>query len=246
MDRYIDYQEVSEYGRYFVNNVLPLVGASPLVDVETLRRQVLAAVEILEAHLQGADTQKSSVRTERGSIDETVEQMRDVLRRFYRFLQSLPPQTLLDMAAFFAGGKLGNLAQNKPEDVLAQADATLRGFSAPAHANLPGATMWQADIRTARTALAEAVTGKHGASSSASRAVGSLGQAREDFLHVYNKVAKRLIRGLLADLQREHEMRRYFRDMQVHEDRAATPAEPPAGLPDTLPGDEDDAPELAP
>lgn len=245
MDRYIDYQEVSEYGRYFVNNVLPLVGASPLVDVESLRRQVLAAVEILEAHLHGASAQKSSVRTERGSIEETVEDMRDVLRRFYHYLQSLPPQTMLDTAAFFAGGKLGNLAQQKPEDVLAQADATLRGFSAPAHADLAGAGAWQADIRTARTALAEAVTGKHDASSGATRVVDSLGQARLDFLHVYNKVAKRLIRGLLADLQREHEMRRYFRDMQVHEDRAAAPAQPPAGLPDTLPDDQDDAPELA-
>jgi hypothetical protein len=241
VDRYIDYREVSEYGRYFVDNVEPLVGASPLVDVDALRRQVLAVVEALEARLQGADTQKSSVRTERDSIEESVEDMRDLLRRFYRFLQSLPPQTKLDMAAFFAGGKLGSLGQHKPEDVLAQADGTLRGFSAPAHAELPGASAWQADIRTARTTLSQAITGKHGASSGATSAVGSLGQAREDFLHVYNKVAKRLIRGLLADLKREHELRRYFRDMQVHEDRAASPGEPPAELPD----DEDVAPELA-
>jgi hypothetical protein len=244
VDRYIDYQEVSEYGRYFVNNVLPLVGASPLVDVEMVRRQVLAAVEALEAHLQGAHTQKSTVRSERGSIEETVEAMRDLLRRFYRYLQSLPPQTKLDMVAFFAAGKLGNLGQYKPEDVLAQADGALRGFSAPAHAALPGATTWQADIVAARTTLSDAIAGKHGASSGATTAVGSLGQAREDFLHVYNKVAKRLIRGLLADLQREHELRRYFRDLQVHEDRAAAPGEP--SPPDTLPDDEDAAPELAP
>jgi len=105
--------------------------------------------------------------------------------------------------------------------------------------------MWQADIRATRTALAEAVTGKHGASSGATRVVGSLGQARLDFLHVYNKVAKPLIRGLLADLKREHELRRYFRDMQVHEDRAAAPGATPPAPPDTLPDDEDVAPELA-
>ena len=245
MDRYIDYQEVSEYGRYFVDNILPLVGASPLVDVETLRRQMLGVVEVVEAYMQGANTQKSSVRTERGSIEVSVEDMRDILRRFYRFLQSLPTQTKLDMDAFFAAGKLGNLGQHKPEDVLALADGALRGFSAPVHAELPGASMWQADIRATRTALAEAVSGKHGASSGATRVVGSLGQAREAFLHVYNKVAKRLIRGLLADLGREHELRRYFRDMQVHEDRAAAPGAPPAELPDTPPDDQDVAPELA-
>lgn len=237
MDRYIDYQEVSEYGRYFVNRAVSLVGLSPLVDVVTLRQLVLAAVEALEAHLQGADVQKSSVRTERGSIGETVEAMRDVLRRFHRYLQSLPPDVKLDMAAFFAGGKLGNLAQHKPEDVLAQADGALRGFSVPANAELPAASAWQADVLAARTALSEAIQGKHGASSGATTAVGSLSQAREDFLHVYNKVAKRLIRGLLAEAKREHELRSFFRDLQVHEDRAGAPAVPP----DPLPGGEDEA-----
>lgn len=241
MDRYIDYQEVSEYGRYFFHQSVSLVGASPLVDVATLRQQVLAAVEALEALVQGAEVQKSSMRMERGSIDETLEQTLDVLRRFYRYLQSLPSSVMVDMAAFFIGGKLGNLGQSKPHDVLAQADGALRGFSAPVHAGLPAASAWQADILVARTALSQAIEGKYGASSGTTRAVGSLGQAREDFLHVYNKVAKRLVRGLLADMKREHELRSFFLDLQVHEDRAGAPA----GLPDTLPVEDDTAPAQA-
>lgn len=234
MDRYIDYQEVSEYGRFFYRQSVSLVGASPLVDVAVLRQQVLDAVERLEARLQGADLQKSSMRTERGGIDETVELMRDVQRRFYRYLQSLPPHMKVDMAAFYPAGKLGNLAQHKPHDVLALADGTLRGFSAPIHAELPAASVWQADILTARMALSQAIEGKQGASSGASLAVGSLAEAREDFLHVYNKVAKHLVRGLLAEMKREHELRHFFLDLQVNEDRTGAPAE--------LPDSEDVAP----
>lgn len=50
--------------------------------------------------------------------------------------------------------------------------------------------------------------------------------ARESFLHVYNKVAKKLIAGLLADLGREREYELFFTDLTVNE--GGSPAKKPA------------------
>jgi hypothetical protein len=53
-DRYIDYWEVSVYGRYCASTVRTLVGASPLVDMEVLAQRILAAVDAVEAEMQRA------------------------------------------------------------------------------------------------------------------------------------------------------------------------------------------------
>jgi hypothetical protein len=233
VDRYIDYREVSQYGRYFVDRVAELVGASPLVDVEALRQMVLAAVMAVEAGMLGTDTQHSSLRTERGGTDASAEALADLLRRYYLHLQSLPPQVSFDLAAFFPAGKIKSVSGLKPEDLLSRADDVLRGFAMPANALLPDVATWQPQIVVARANLASAIGGKLSAAHEASGATGSLAQARERFLHVYLKVARPLIRGLLAQLGREHELRRFFRDMQVPESRApGQPREEPGSLPD--------------
>jgi hypothetical protein len=243
VDRYIDYREVSQYGRYFFERVAELIGLSPLVDVEALRQLVLAAVVAVEAGMLGTDTQKSSLRTERGGTEASGETLADVLRRFYLYLQSLPPQVSYDLAAFFPSGRIGPVGSLKAEDLLSRADDVLRGFAMPANASLPDTATWQVEITVARANLAGAISGKLGAAQGASGATESLGQARERFLHVYLKVARPLIRGLLAELGRAHELRRFFRDMQVQESRApGEPREEPDDLPD---GDTDGGSELA-
>jgi hypothetical protein len=235
VDPYIDYEEVSVYGRYFYRQAESLIGASELVDVEMLRRLVLARVEGVETELLGVGGPRSVERLGRGSVGETTEEMRDNLRRFYFHLQSLPVRSGVDIAAFFAGGKLGRISQHKPEDLLAQGDAVLRGFTLPASSALPEATRWQTDISASRQALDQAIHGKLSATNSASAGTSSLTQARTRFLVVYNKVAKRLIRGLLAELGREHELRRYFRDLQVNEEREIV-----GDVPDALAGNDKD------
>lgn len=235
MDPYIDYQEVSVYGRYFYRQSEPLIGASELVDVGVLRRLVLNRVEAVEAELLVVGVPKSIERLGRGNVGEASEEMRDNLRRFYFHLQSLPARSGVDVAAFFADGKLGRISQHKPEDLLAQGDAVLRGFALPSSATLPEATRWQGDIAASREILDQAIHGKLSAANGASAGVGSLSQARTSFLTVYNKVAKRLIRGLLAELGREHELRRYFRDLQVNEEREIV-----GDVPDELAGNDND------
>ncbi len=235
MDPHIDYQEVSVYGRYFYRQSESLIGASELVDVAALRRLVLGRVEGVEAELLGVGAPRSIERLGRGSVVETTEEMRDHLRRFFFHLQSLPASSGVDIAAFFAGGKLGRISQQKPEDLLAQGDAVLRGFALPASATLPEAARWQTDIAASRQALDDALHGKQSATNSASAGTGSLSQARTSFLIAYNKVAKRMIRALLAELGREHEFRRYFRDLQVNEDREIV-----GDVPDELAGNNSD------
>ncbi|HWN69377.1 MAG TPA: hypothetical protein VNM90_17170 [Haliangium sp.] len=236
MDRYIDYREVSQYGRFFVDRMVELVGASPLVDVEAVRQLVLGAVVAVETGMLGTGTQQSSLRTERDGSETSAEALADLLRRYYLYLQSLPPQVSFDLAAFFPAGKIKPLSSLKAEDLLSRADDAMRGFAMPANALLPNAVTWQGEIAVARLNLAGAIGGKLDAAHGASGATESLAQARERFLHVYLKVAKPLIRGLLAQLGREHELRKFFRDMQVQESRApGQPREEPGDLPDDLP-----------
>jgi hypothetical protein len=248
VDPYIDNHEAVLYGRYFYRCAEPLLGASQVFNVEALRQLVLIKAEAVAAGMTGADTPKSEVRTGRDAVEESNEELLDRLRRFYHYLQSLPASASVDVGAFFANGKLGKISKHKAEDMLSRAETVMRGFTTPTSAGVPNGAEWQADILLARTRLNDALNGKLGASNTASTSGGSLAQAREEFLHVYNKVAKRAIRGLLAELGREDELRLYFRDMQVNEDRtrpAGTPAEPgtePAGEP----AGDDDPSEIAP
>ena len=227
MDRYIDYREVSLYGRYFLERVLELVGASPMLDVELLRQKVLAKIVVVEDEQRGTNAQRSSLRTERGGTEESAEALADSLRRFHLYVQSLPAQVSIDLAAFFPSGNLGTVSGISPENLLMRADEVLRGFVAPANAEVPELAPWEVEIAANRLVLADAISGKHGAIHDTTGATSSLVQARRDFLHVYQKVARPLIRGLLAELGREHELRRYFRDMQIPDRRPPGTPEAP-------------------
>jgi hypothetical protein len=247
VDPYIDNHEAVVYGQYFFQHVEPLIGASQVVDVEVLRQLVLLKVNAIEAGMTATDTPKSDVRAGRDVVEELNVELVDRLRRFHYYLQSLPASANVDVAAFFANGKLGKISSRKPEDVMARASTVMRGFTTSSGPRVPGGPEWQADILVARTRLNDAIQGKLGASNTATTSGGALIQAREEFLHVYNKVAKRAIRALLAELGREDEFRIYFRDLQVNESRPR-PTEPGAD-PGTGPGAEpigDDPSEIAP
>lgn len=229
MDPYIDNHEAVLYGRYTYRRTEPLVGASQVIGVQALRELVLGVTNAVEARMTDADTPRSDVRTGREAVEELNEELLDRLRRFFHYLQSLPASANVDVGAFFANRKLGKLSQHSPEDLVARADTVMRGFTTPTSARVPNGAEWQGEILLARTRLDEAVNGKQGASNTASTSGGSLAQARAEFLHVYNKVAKPAMRALLAELGREHELRLYFRDLQVNEDRTSpgdTSAEP--------------------
>lgn len=235
MDPYIDNPEAILYAHYFFQHAEPLIGASQVVNVEVLRQLVLAKANALETRMTGVGAPRSDVRTGRDAVEELQEELLDRLRRFYHYLQSLPGSANVDVGAFFANRKLGKLSQHKAEDLVARADTVMRGFTTPTSARVPNGPDWQAEIVVARARLNDALQGKLGAANTATTSGHSVAQAREEFLHVYNKVAKRAIRALLAELGREDEMRLYFRDLQVNENRAR-----PAG-PGTEPGDDEPA-----
>jgi hypothetical protein len=244
VDTYIDNHEGVLYGRYFHRHSEPLVGASNVFNVGVLREIVLLRAENLHTAMTVADSPRSVVRTGRTEVDVASDEVLDRLRRFYYFLQSLPDSANVDVGAFFANRRLGNLSQQKPEDMMSRAETVLRGFTTPSSARVPNGVVWQTEIVDARTALADALVGKLGAANSTSTAVGSVARARAELLHVYNKVAKPAIRGLLAELGREGELRLYFRDLQVNEGRPRPPGTP--AEPDDQPGGDvpagDDAP----
>ena len=225
-DRYIDYSEVIIYGHYCAHAVRTLVGASPLVDMEVLAQRILAAVEAVEVELQRAGFHGSSFRMGRGDSSEATRRMRDLLRRFHHHLKTLPPEDR-DIAAFFPGGKLDGVHRIKPEDLVSRAEQALRGFRVPRHADLPGASTWQPALQDARDTLDAAIHGKQRAEHGTILATRDMMAARERFLDLYNGVAKPLVRGVLRDLGRAKEYRRFFRDLQVNEGRQpAAPDEP--------------------
>ena len=248
-DPYIDYKEVSEYGRYLEARLEQLVGLSRLVDVPELRQRVLAAVEGVEAELKAIRLQQSSVRSGRASTSVAAEEMTGTLRRFHHHIETQPPGTSMDRAAFFPRETSGKLSRLKPADLLARADEVMDGFAVPVNAAMPDAAKWMGEITVKRLALADSLGGKHGARHGRSLATSALSAARERFLHVYNVVAKRLVYVLLADLGRLDEYRQFFLDLQVNEGgRATAPADGDIGdgIDDGIDGDIDDAEPGAP
>ena len=216
-DTYIDYDEVSEYGRYFAAMLETLIGASSVVDIAAFRQRVLAEVEAVEAEHAKAQMQQSGMRTERGGTAGAVEATSRVLRRFHHHLDTLPPDALVDRLAFFPGGTLGKLSRLKPADLLGRADDVLRGFQVDVNAALPDAARWQAEILAERAALAEVLADKHSARHDKTEAVSALMAARERFLHVYNVMGKRLVHVVLADIGRLDDYKRFFLDLQLNE-----------------------------
>jgi hypothetical protein len=223
-DSYIDVLEVEEYTRYFLRQVMSLVGASTLVNVEALSERVQRVQEKVERELVARGLLHSSLRVSRSDTGDAYEELLDAIRRFHRYLQSLPPGTMMDAAAFFPGGYTGS--RRKPADVLAQGKLVLRGFDVPVNANIPAAPEWKATFTTGCDALEQAISGKGDAARVAGNTTSALQDARREFVAVYNGLAKRLVRAVLQDIGREHEFRSFFLDLQVNEAGARAPEEP--------------------
>jgi hypothetical protein len=242
-DRYIDNREVVEYGRHFIREVRRLIGLSPLVDIALLQQLVQGIVDAMETALAQTNRQQSGARTGRTGTSEAAADTTDALRRFHYHLKTLPQDTKFDHEAFFAGATLGGIVKLKPADLLARAEYTLTGFTAPANAELPGADEWLPVIQDARDALAAAIAGKQEASGNSKDATGSASEIRDRFLNIYNNVAKRLVWAVLAEVGRLDDYRRYFLDLHVNEDGRGPVIEAPDAGPGVEPGVPDAKPD---
>lgn len=235
VDRYIDYDEVSEYGKHFIHQLPSLAGQSDLVNLAKLDALVSNAISAVEIELQKTSGDRSDLRGERVGTVEATLALRDCMSRFYYFLRSLPASTPVDFQAFFAGNTMGDLGNLKPADLEAKAADVLRGFDATQNKGLSALTPWKSEIANARQTLFEALAGKGNATGKAFVATAALVDARKNFLQAYNKVAKPIVRGLLAQLGRENEYTLFFKDLTVNEGGPAhAPAvEPPPAPPAT-------------
>jgi hypothetical protein len=137
--------------------------------------------------------------------------------RFYYSLRSLPKTTDFDFDALFPGHTMGDLASLKPADVVAKADAVLRGFDNSKNKAIADFAKWKNEIETTRQTLSDALSGKGNASGKSFVATTALVEARNNFLRAYNKVAKPALRALLAQVGRENELHLYFKDLTVYE-----------------------------
>lgn len=231
-DRYIDYDEVSEYGRPLLSALASLAGQSNLADLAKLESLVSAAIVAVESELQSAKIDRSSLRGERAGTAEASEALRDGITRFFHFIRSLPKSVGVDVDAFFPGRTLGGVAHLKPADLLSKGRDLLRGFDTPKNKGIAALSTWTSEIDSMCQTLSIAITGKGDASADAFVATAELIAARKNFLHVYNRVAKPIVRGVLAHLGREDEFPLFFKDLTVNEGGSSTPAQnAPAATP---------------
>ena len=112
---------------------------------------------------------------------------------------------------------MGDLGHLKPADLEAKAADVLRGFNTTKNKTITSLADWKTEIEAGRQTLANAISGKGSASGNAFVATAALIDARKNFLHAYNKVAKNIVRGLLAQLGRENEFHLFFKDLTVNE-----------------------------
>jgi len=233
-DKYIDYDEVSEYGGHAAREIKKLSGSSDLVDADKLADKLADSVAAVESETAIARGQKNELRDKRGSTEDAYEEARDVVTRFYYHLRSLPTSVDFNFDAFYEGQTLGDTSKLKPADLRAKAGYILSGFDAPKNKSITTFASWKADISAAHDALNDALNGKGGAKKKTFVATASLIAAREKFLAFYHGVAKPLVRGLLNDVGRESEYKEIFRDLLVNEG-ATKDAPAPEATPTTAP-----------
>lgn len=226
-DRHIDYHESIEYGIFCYEQTASLEGASSLVNIAAMRERLLGRINAVQREMQRRGLGNIVLRGERGGIGAATVSAVGVMQRLHHHVQAVPPELGCDIVSFFPGG-IRFATWRKPADVLARLDDALLAFDADVNAGLPDRVTWHGRVLLARTALAEALTGKQGSQLAVSSATSALSEARQAFLEDYNGLAKGLVRLALRELGREHEFRRYFRDLQVNESVAApaTPEEP--------------------
>lgn len=232
-DEYIDYWEIGEYTDHFVKRAEALVKASRLVDVAVLRSEVQARADRVAAELKRAGVTRARKRGGAGDVETAAKNGRRAIEKFWNHLGSIDDEVRFDLAAFFAGGKLGALAALKPSDVKARLTSVLNGFAVPDNAKLPEHAAWKTKLQAAFNHLVAALDGKLDAHGDVLQASAELVAARADFLAYYNGVAKPLLRGLLNSLGRGAEYEQFFGDLLVNETSPRTPAQsdPPPPVP---------------
>lgn len=235
-ENHIDYREVSEYGRYFLDAVATLessIDPSPesaapqavsepatavsgaLVDISMIRDIVEQAVLAVEASLPKTDG-LGGATPKRASVQDAMRDCRDRIQRFYYYLRSLHPDAGGDLLAFFPSGRLGALNRLGAAGLCGKVNAITRGFSAPGNLGLANALVWRQELEAGRDALERAIASRSWRSREAVGS-GSLVRARAYFLRVYHGMAKPAVRALLTHLGRDHEYRRFFLDLQMGE-----------------------------
>jgi len=230
-DDHIDYLECIEYGDHFQTEAKQLVGLSPIVDVDALIAHVAAAQKGVAAQLAAQGIKLSDLRGDRKDVDAAAPALRKAIEQFHKYLGSVDDALGIDREAFFPGGNLGKISQMKPADLVGKANQVLDGFAAPANAGLPQSATWIARLTTARDALAAATSGKGSSRTASIQGTAGLVAAREAFIKAYNGVAKKIVAGLLALLDRRDELRLFFKDLQVNEAGSSTPEAPATPAP---------------
>lgn len=215
-DRYIDYLEVGEYGDHFVSESKKLDGLSELVNVPALRQKVQDAIDETDVELGKIGIKRGALRTDRDAASVAAAEGKDLIERFHHSLLALPKSAGADVEAFFPGKLLGNLAVLKPDDVKSRLGALLKGFdTATNQAAAAAFGTWKQDLQTGRDQLASAIAEKGSSKGTSITGTTTLNAARDNFVHVYNRVAKKLVSGLLADFHREDELPLFFKDLTV-------------------------------
>lgn len=217
-DRYVDFLEVGEYGDHFVAQSKELDGLSPLVDVPALRAKVQGAVDAVDQELGKIGVKRGALRAGRGATDAAAAEGRDLIQRFYYTLRGLPASSGVDVLAFYPGGLLGDVTSLKADDVKGRLSAMLKGFETAANkAAAASFGTWPNDLQVGHDKLAAALADKGGSVGKSITGTAALNAARDQFLWVYNRVAKKLVAGLLADVKREGEYELFFKDLKVNE-----------------------------
>lgn len=223
-DDRIDYLECLDYGDHFNKEVDELVGKSKLVDVGELKSHVASRMTAVATELEKQGIKRSGVRIDRKDVATKTAALRKDLEKFHHYLGSLDDDQGFDLDAFFKNGNLGSISTLKPADLGQYSGDVLRGFAVEANKNLPDAAKWKLRLETTQSALANAIGDKSASTGKTIQGTVALVEARKAFLVAYNGIAKRLVQAILIQLDRKDELKLFFKDLQVNEDTASTPA----------------------
>jgi hypothetical protein len=210
-DTYFDVQEVSEYGEYFYNESQKLEGLSEIFVIRELRTILRTALDAFYHERGAAAGSLDGVRKE---AKLATEESREVLGRFFSFLNSLKAGSV-DKDAFFKSGKLGDLSRVKPAEVQTRLETVLLGFEA--NQQFKDRDDWKKELTTSLSTLKLSLDTKHSKRADTARSTALKSVAYAHFLVVYNQVAKSAVAGLLAQLSRASEYPLFFKDLQVKE-----------------------------
>lgn len=215
-DDYIDDQEVSEYGEFFYEESAKLEGLSPIFNMKELRAVIRDGIDKFQAERKKLTEGKSELSSSQKDTKTAAEEARDVLTRFYSFLGSFKKGTI-DLSAFFPKGKLGELAPMKPADLKTKLETVALGFEAEKNKSFSQRDQWRKEIGDALFTLEGALDKKEGKRTDSQRDTNAKTVAYENFLTLYNGVAKHTVQGLLHLLGRVDEYKLFFKDLQVLE-----------------------------